>query len=253
LKIPSAEYIDPMFSELLQRVSSQVSGRVPSQCAVCHAWPSQPVCEACVSQFAQPKQRCHTCALPLAASMVEGVTQCGMCIRNPPPLDRCLAAVSYEYPWADLIVRYKFGAQTGWSDTFALLLRSAPWVEPALDDADIVIPMPLTPARLTERGFNQALELAKSLAPAKTRARLLLRIQDGPAQSLLPRDQRLRNVKAAFAVDPLLAGQIRDKRVVLVDDVMTSGASLHAAATALRAAGAAHITGIVMARTAPAE
>jgi len=246
-----------MFSELLQRVSSQVSGRVPSQCAVCHAWPSQPVCEACVNQFAQPKLRCHTCALPLAASVVNGIMgsidQCGACVRHPPPLDRCLAAVSYEYPWADLIVQYKFGAQTGWSDTFALLLRSAPWVEPALDDADIVIPMPLAPTRLAERGFNQALELAKALAPAKTRARLLLRIQDGPAQSSLPRDQRLRNVKDAFAVDPLLAGQIRDKRVVLVDDVMTSGASLHAAASALRAAGAAHITGMVMARTAPAE
>lgn len=242
-----------MFSELLQRVSSQVSGRVPSQCAVCRAWPSQPVCEACVNRFAQPRLRCHTCALPLAARMLDGITRCGVCIRHPPPLDRCLAAVSYEYPWADLIVQYKFGAQTGWSDTFAILLRSAPWVEPALDDADIVIPMPLAPKRLAERGFNQALELAKALAPAKTRARLLLRIQDGPAQSLLPRDQRLRNVKNAFAVDPLQAGQIQGKRVVLVDDVMTSGASLHAAATALRAAGAAHITGIVIARTAPAE
>jgi len=242
-----------MFSKLLQRVSRQVSGRVPSQCAVCHAWPSQPVCEACVNQFAQPRLRCHTCALPLAASMVNGVTQCGACVRHPPPLDRCLAAVSYEYPWADLIVQYKFGAQTGWSNTFALLLRSSPWVEPALDYADIVIPIPLTPARLGVRGFNQAQELARALAPAKTRARLLLRIQDGPAQSSLPRDQRLRNVKDAFAVDPLLAGQVRGKRVVLIDDVMTSGASLHAAATALRAAGATHITGIVMARTAPAE
>ncbi len=111
-----------MFSELLQRVSSQVSGRVPSQCAACHAWPSQPVCEACVNQFAQPKLRCHTCGLRLAAGVVDDVTQCGMCLRNPPQLDRCLAAVSYEYPWGDLIVQYKFGAQTGWSDTFALLL-----------------------------------------------------------------------------------------------------------------------------------
>ena len=238
-----------MFSELIQQVSRKVTDRVPSQCAVCHAWPSQPVCEACVNRFAQPKLRCHTCALPLAASIVDGVTQCGACLKQPPALDRCLAAVSYAYPWSDLIVQYKFGAQTGWSDTFALLLRSAPWVEPALESADLVIPMPLTPARLAERGFNQALELAKALAPAKTQARLLLRIKDGPAQSLLAREQRLRNVKDAFVVEPLRTAQIRDKRVVLIDDVMTSGASLYAAATALRAAGASHITAIVIART----
>ena len=156
-----------MFSELRQRVSSQVSGRVPSQCAACHAWPSQPVCEACVNQFAQPKLRCHTCGLRLAAGVVDDVTQCGMCLRSPPQLDRCLAAVSYEYPWGDLIVQYKFGAQTGWSDTFALLLRSVPRVEPALDDADIVIPMPLAPKRLAETGLQSGAGAVQSTGPGQ--------------------------------------------------------------------------------------
>lgn len=230
-----------MFRALIQRVSEQL----PSQCAVCHAWPSRPVCETCVARFAQPLPRCQTCALPVPA----GVTQCGACLKSSPPLDACLAAVSYTFPWAGLIGRYKFGDTPGWSATFALLLRSTPWVEPALEQADLLLPMPLSPQRLQERGFNQALELARHLAPAKTAPGLLLRIRHTPAQSSLKRAQRLRNVRAAFAVEPLQQSQLQNKRVVLVDDVMTSGASLFAAAQALRAAGAAHITGLVLART----
>ena len=103
--------------------------------------------------------------------------------------------------------------------------------------------------RLAERGFNQALLLAQHLAPLRTDARLLLRTRHTPAQSELKRAERLRNVQGVFAVEPLRADELRDRRVVLVDDVMTSGASLHAASLALRQAGAAHITALVFART----
>ena len=74
-----------MFRELLQGLP----GRLPSQCAVCHAWPAQPVCDACVEQFAQPQPRCATCALPVPA----GIRQCIACVRHPPVLDACVAAV----------------------------------------------------------------------------------------------------------------------------------------------------------------
>jgi ComF family protein len=230
-----------MFSSLLQRVFDTL----PSQCMVCRAWPSQMVCEPCVNRFAQPQPRCLTCALPMPA----GVRQCGVCLKTPPPLDACLAAVSYAYPWSDAIVGYKFHQQPGWASAFALLLRSAPWVEPALDAADLVLPMPLSRLRLQTRGFNQALVLARQLAPAKTDRRLLLRIKDTPPQSALKRTERLASVQDAFAVDPLLSQQLKGARLVLVDDVMTSGASLFAAARVLRVAGAAHITGLVIART----
>ena len=219
---------------------------LPSQCRVCRAWPAQPVCETCVSRFAQPQPRCQTCALPLPA----GVNQCGSCVKVPPPLDSCLAAVSYAYPWSDLIVGYKFHHQPGRAGAFALLLRSTPWVEPALDAADAVLPMPLSRQRLKMRGFNQALLLARQLAPDKIDSQLLLRIKDTPPQSGLMRAQRLDSVRDAFAVDPLLSARVKGARLVLVDDVMTSGASLFAAARELRAAGAAHITGVVIARTA---
>ena len=217
----------------------------PGQCAVCHAWPAQPVCEACVVRFAQPQPRCGTCALPVPA----GVSQCGRCLREPPSLDRCLAAVSYGYPWAGLITQFKFHEQPGWAGSLATLMRSAPWVEPALEQAHRVVPMPLSRERLAERGFNQALELARALAPGRVRADLLLRVRHTAAQAELGRTERLRNVKGAFAVEPLQAAAVRDQRIVIVDDVMTSGASLFAAAAALRHAGAAHITAVVLART----
>jgi ComF family protein len=130
----------------------------------------------------------------------------------------------------------------------ALLMRSAPWVEPALDLADMLLPMPLSSERLQERGFNQALLLAKALAPSKTKAGLLLRIRDTPPQSSLSRSARLNNVLQAFAMEPLQQSAVAGKRIVLVDDVMTSGASLSAAAQCLRQAGAAHIMALVFAR-----
>jgi ComF family protein len=160
-----------------------------------------------------------------------------------------LTAVRYAYPWSDMVVDFKFHQHPGLATAFATLLRSVPWVEPALDSADLLIPMPLSRPRLRERGYNQALVLARALAPGKIAPQLLLRIHDTPPQSTLPRADRLRSVANAFALEPLQAHRLRGKRVVLLDDVMTSGASLHAAAGVLRQAGATHITGMVFART----
>jgi ComF family protein len=235
------QYIGDMFRQLL----SGLSGRLPSQCAVCHAWPSRPVCDDCVHRFGQPVPRCPTCALPVPA----GMRQCGTCIAKPPPLDQALAAVSYDFPWSGLVTQFKFREHTGWAGSFAMLMRSAPWVEPALDNADWLLPMPLSPARLQERGFNQAQLLARALEPGKVRADILLRVKETPPQSSLPRKERLLGVRGAYAVEPQHAAEVRGKRIVLVDDVMTTGASLHAATAVLRHAGAAHLTALVFART----
>jgi ComF family protein len=230
-----------MFRQLIRRASQ----KIPARCAVCHAWPSRVVCDACVARFAQPVPRCRTCALPVPA----GVGQCGACLTTPPPLDGCLAAVAYGWPWSHCIAEFKFGGQPGWAAALATVMRSTPWVEPALDQADRVLPMPLARERLAERGFNQSLMLAQRLAPGQTDASLLLRTRHTPAQSALNRSERLRNVQGAFAVEPLRAHELQGQRVVLVDDVMTSGASLHAAALTVRQAGAAHVTALVFART----
>lgn len=216
---------------------------LPSVCHICRRWPSMPLCELCITAFAQPVPRCPTCALHLTR------LPCRNCQDMPSPLNQCLAAVSYQYPWAQCIARYKFGADPGLARALADLMRHAPWVEPALEAATLVVPMPLTPLRLRERGFNQALELARHLAAHKTHAHTLLRRGDAPHQVGASRQDRLDHVRDAFWVAPEHVVAVRDQRVVLVDDVMTTGASLYAAALALRAAGAAHITGVVLART----
>lgn len=179
------------------------------------------------------------------------------CIKNPPPLDAMLVATSYAYPWPDLITRYKFGDRPGWASFFAGLMFDAPGVGQALtalQTGDLIIPMPLSPGRLQSRGFNQAWELASALAklsgsPATTDARLLLRTHDTRPQTELKREARLANVKGAFQLDPLRLQLVAGKRVVLVDDVVTSGASIFTAARVLRVAGAAHVTGMAIAKT----
>ena len=230
---------------MLSRWMDRFAASVPGQCAVCRAWPAQPVCEACVSRFAQPEARCRRCAIAVPA----GVVECGRCLGTPPPLDACYAAVSYQYPWSGLVAQYKFNGQAGWARAFATLMRSTPWVEPALEQADVVLPMPLSAQRLSERGFNQALLLARALAPGKTDSGLLLRVKHTPTQTALDRQERAANVKGAFAVQPMRAAELRGKRLVLVDDVMTSGASLFSAAATLRQAGAASVAAVVLART----
>ncbi|HSU20301.1 MAG TPA: ComF family protein [Variovorax sp.] len=237
------------FPRLLSSLADALATRVPSQCAICRAWPSRLLCDPCIARFAAPVARCPACAIPVPP----GVERCSDCVRHPPPLDACIAACAYAWPWPVHIGHFKFRGETGWAAVFAQLMRSAPWTEPALERCDVVLPMPLAKARLRERGFNQSLELARRLSPEKTDATLLLRLRDTPAQHGLARAQRLLNLQGAFAVEPLRAASLRGRRVVLVDDVMTSGASLFAAAQVLRAAGAAHLTGLVLARTeAPA-
>lgn len=231
-----------MFMDLLQGLRAAA----PARCEVCRAWPAQPLCEPCRAQFAAPRPRCRRCALALP----RGVELCGRCAgSSPPPLDACHAAVSYGYPWAGLIARYKFSGEPGWADGFASLLAAREPVRDCLAGADHVVPMPLSPARLAARGFNQAHELARRLAPRRVDPTLTLRLRDTPAQARLDRVARQANMRQAFALEPARAHEARGRRVVLVDDVMTSGASLFALARVFREAGAAHVAAVVLART----
>ena len=221
---------------------------MPSRCAVCHAWPSNAVCEDCVRLFGQPQTRCRTCAV----SLPETITQCGACLRQPPPLAAVLAAVDYDYPWAQMVRDFKFHADIAWARSFARMMHSTPWVDPALETADWIVPMPLSRQRLLDRGFNQSDVLASALETGphrKVRGDVLVRIRDTAAQSSLPRSERHVNVAKAFVVHPDRFDAVRGKKVVLVDDVMTTGASLHAAARALAQAGAAQTIALVFART----
>jgi ComF family protein len=242
--VRAASIVSRMFRAWAQGLAA-ATARVPSRCEVCRSWPSQPVCHACVQRFAQPVPRCSRCALPVPP----GVPVCGACLREPPPLDACHAALAYDYPWAGLIGRFKFQGEPGWAAPLAQRMLCDAGIAQSLAVAQLVLPVPLSRGRLAERGFNQALELARRLSPARVDAHLLLRTRETLPQATLDRRERLRNVAGAFAVDPLRIDLVRGQAVILVDDVMTSGASLHAAALALRQAGAREVRALVLART----
>jgi len=182
---------------------------------------------------------------------------CGACQTRlePHSLQRCVAAVDYAYPWDSLIARFKFRNEPGWAGPLAeLMLRQAPARE-LLRSTDLLVPVPVTPARLAERGYNQAWELVKALrrrAQLPTRAALpegLVRVRETADQHQLPRIQRLHNLRGAFAAHPQHVHRLAQAHVLLVDDVTTTGATLHAAAQALLQAGASQVSALVLART----
>ena len=230
---------------------------LPSQCAICKAWPATPICHACVSAFGRPQRRCSQCALALPVAFWNAVhtgpnhasRQCSSCLQSPPALDACWAATSYAWPWTQLVAQFKFQNDPAWARALALLMQSAPGVEDVLDQVDVILPMPLSAQRLAERGFNQALLLAKALNPHKTQALTLLKLRHTARQSSLKRSERLLNLAGALAVSPLRAASLRGQHVLLVDDVMTSGASLNTAAQVLKQAGVQSVKALVFART----
>src|SRR5205085_12353684 len=135
----AGKYIEPMRTAWLQRWIPDP----PSRCAVCGAWPAQPLCDTCVVRFAAAQHRCRTCALLLPA----GADVCGGCLREPPPLDACYAAVAYAYPWSGLVGRFKFSGEPGWAQALAQRMAAVPGVREELERADLVLPLPLAPRR----------------------------------------------------------------------------------------------------------
>jgi ComF family protein len=249
---------------MLNALSRRAAAWLPSQCAVCHLWQQDVVCRECLDRDARPKRRCHTCALALSDVLADARQhQCGACIAasalGQVPLSSCRAAVSYVFPWDEKVVAFKFGNEPAWAGFFAALMLRQAGVQELLGSSRWWLPMPLSDGRLRTRGYNQATLLAQALSvmvsadvprcSARVNERILLRVRDTVPQPGLDRAAREANLHGAMVVDPLCVAQVEGQRVVLVDDVMTSGASLHAAARALSAAGAETIHALVFART----
>jgi ComF family protein len=221
---------------------------LPGQCAVCRSWAEARVCRACRQRFAGTVARCRRCAIDLP----EGVTVCGACLREPPPYDTAIAAVDYAFPWDALVRRLKFSAELDLAPALAELLSAAVRASSTNSRIDCVVPMPLSEARLRERGFNQAWEVARRTArtlgcPAD--AGLLLRPRDTAHQVTLPHDQRVANVRGAFAVEPSRYREVAGRAIALVDDVLTTGATAAEAAAVLKRSGARSVQVWVVART----
>lgn len=233
-----------------------------SRCAVCGTWPAGPVgdalCGTCEAVFAPPQTRCPRCALPQPVQ-----ARCPTCSHQPPVLDACTAAVDYAHPWTHLIQRFKHHQEPAWASVFARVMVAQPLVRHTLLEATLWLPIPMTARHLGERGYHHAWVLTQALRhhmaraghPVQGRARpdLLCKLADTAAQHTLSRHERLHNLRHAFGIPPQAEPALRGQRVVLVDDVMTTGTTLHQAARCLRAAGVAQVAAVVLARTPPPD
>ncbi|MBL8507341.1 ComF family protein [Chitinimonas sp. JJ19] len=222
--------------------SSLINRLLPQSCLLCgdHSG-ARSLCPPCHAELPwHGGEQCPVCALPTLNG-----SHCGACIKNPPAFDRTTAAWHYGWPMDRLIPAYKYRSQLELTHALAQGLLQA---TEGADQPDMLLPMPLHPTRLRERGFNQSQELARQLGRWRQLPladQVVARIKLTPPQASLPRDERQRAIRGAFAVQGKVAGQ----HIALVDDVMTTGASLNELAHALKKAGARRVDCWVLART----
>lgn len=215
---------------------------LPQACTLCAAaCDDAMLCAACAMQMPRIANACPQCALPSPDSLL-----CGACLANAPPYAATIAAWRYAFPSDQLLQAFKYGGRLALAEPFAMALCRAVHAMPM---PDRLIAMPLSKRRQCERGFNHAHEIARRLSSLTgvPLERAFRRTRDGPPQAGLTLQERARNVRDAFEATASLAGL----SVAIVDDVMTTGATLAAAATAARAGGAVRVEVWVVARTLP--
>lgn len=200
-------------------------------------------CLAAIAYINSP--RCTCCGTPFLAGHDH---LCGLCLKKTFAFDLARSALHYREPITSLISSLKFhGTLTGLA-TLAHLARSAPGKED-LSEPDIILPVPLHPQRLRERKFNQALTISRVCFPEfkkRIAADLLLRHLATPPQTSLNGTERRKNLSGAFSLKNQL--QVRNKKVLLIDDVFTSGSTVEECARVLRKAGTKRIEVFTVAR-----
>lgn len=230
---------------------------LPAQCALCGIGCPQVLCPPCRAQYLgqgreQLRPRCRQCANPLAD--IELALLCGRCLRHRPAYDATVTAFDYAAPVDQLLLQLKFGARLALAPLLAELLHVAIQQQQTWEAPQLLCPVPLGPARLAERGFNQALEIARPLArllDVPLQPRLALRVRDTRAQSGVAPQERQANLAHAFAIAPEHGALLQGCHVGIVDDVMSSGHTVNALAAACKHAGAVKVSILVVARTPP--
>jgi ComF family protein len=205
-------------------------------------------CPACARRLARrEKGYCPLCGQP-APWPLEPPAPCSACLISPPLWEQAFFHAIHADLLRELILRCKFQGQLFLARPLAALLASHPGL--AVQEAEALLPIPLHPDRLAHRGFNQALEIARPLARMlriPLAAGLLLRTRSAFPQTGLSRSARLHNLRQAFAAP--CPGKLAGRRLMLVDDVMTTGATMHAATAVLLAAGARSVSVAALGRT----
>ena len=231
-----------MFDDLVDSCAVALRRLLPPACVLCGARADiDGLCAGCGSALPRlVKPVCRTCAAP-----IPGGETCGRCLGRAPRFDRVVAALQYAHPADALIRRLKYSGQLACARPLAATLAEALEREPY---PDLVLPMPLARERLAERGFNQSLEIARLACREfglEIRTGLARRVRAGAPQTTLPWKERARNVRGAFACDADLTGL----RIAVVDDVLTTGATLDELARVLKRRGAREVVGWMTART----
>ena len=212
---------------------------LPQDCLLCGAPDvAELLCAACVGDMPRlPEHRC-----PVCGQSVPDASPCGACLKRPPAYDATVGVFRYAFPVDKLVQALKYGHRLAIADYFAAAMAAG-----GRPDGDLVIPLPLSPQRLRQRGFNQAVEIARPLARTLGLPLELdgcVRVLDTAAQATLPWQARRKNVRHAFECRIDLTG----KRAIVVDDVMTSGATLDEFAGVLKVHGACRVSNWVAAR-----
>ena len=199
------------------------------------------VCPGCAADLPRLADACPQCAGPSPAGAV-----CGACLTRPPHFDATIAVWRYEFPVDRLVLALKYGQRLALADAFGTALAGLVGER----RLDALVPVPLGRARLAERGFNQSLEIARHVARQtglELASGLAHRVRDTVPQTDLPHAERAANVRGAFECAASVAGC----SLAVIDDVMTTGASLEELARTLKRAGAVRVENWVVARTWP--
>ncbi len=198
---------------------------------------TEPKCRICCNPFE---------FLPAGRSLI-----CAKCLETKPPFDNAISIFRYNSVIGKIVSDLKYRDRTYIAKKLACFLSKA--ATEAITEADFIIAVPLHKNRLYQRKFNQSLILCKAIAKhaAKTKLRhdFLLRIKNTPAQVGLNKRQRQKNIVAAFKLNSKYCEIVKDKKILLLDDIMTTGTTLTSCAKILKKSGAAKVTLLTLART----
>ena len=256
-----ARVADSLRSQLRGAREALASIVFPAPCRICgqilDTGGAIPVCHACEAALLEtlPEPLCSRCGRPIvstAAAEAIAAPLCHFCRGREYKFDLARSYGAYTVGMARAILLLKYGRVTPLGTWFARRLGDVAMREPGAFQADVVVPVPLDPGRLRERGYNQAELIAKPLARLlgiPFRSCLLVRTRPRPNQLRLTRRERWETVRGAYATHK--AAQVDNLRVLLVDDVFTTGATLDACSQALKGAGAARVVGLTVARAIP--
>jgi ComF family protein len=237
---------------LLDRVTALV---LPPRCVLCQGVGQRPnfdLCGPCEADLPWIVRPCPRCGSPLAAAdpFERTYLWCAQCESHALPYSRCFTPFLYEFPLADLVQALKYEAALANARVLGVLLGEAVHRHRLDAYVDSIVPMPLHAERLVDRGFNQSYEIARFVARTlglRCEPQLLRRTRATRPQVGLAREDRHENVRGAFAAD---RESVRGRRIGLIDDVVTTGSTVAAAARALRDAGAESVDVWAVARAA---